>query len=98
MHGDCDAIGEWNSTGTPTTLNMLHAKETSEPNSVLLESIDHREMNIAILLGSAIRALLTDPDKLGMMAREGRRRAEQHFSSISLGQELESWLARIRTA
>ena len=43
-------------------------------------------------LGSAIRALLTDLDKLGMMAREGRRRAEQHFSWRQLGQELESWL------
>jgi starch synthase len=46
-------------------------------------------------LGSAIRALLTDSDKLEMMAREGRRRAEQHFSWLALGQELGDWLVRI---
>jgi len=46
-------------------------------------------------LGRAIRALLTDSERLGEMAREGRSRAEENFSCLKLGQRLEGWLARI---
>ncbi len=46
-------------------------------------------------LGRAIRTLLTDSERLGEMAREGRSRAEEHFSCLKLGQRLEDWLARI---
>ena len=46
-------------------------------------------------LGCAIRALLNDPEKLGIMARDGRRRAEENFSWLTLGRRLEDWLVRI---
>ncbi len=46
-------------------------------------------------LGRAIRALLTDPERLAAMAREGRRRAEENFSWLKLGRRLEDWLVRI---
>ena len=46
-------------------------------------------------LGGAIRALLTDPEKLERMEREGRRRAEENFSWLKLGRRLENWLGRI---
>lgn len=46
-------------------------------------------------LGSAILALLTDPDRLGRMALEGRKRAEEHFSSVKLGRRLKDWLVQI---
>ena len=49
-------------------------------------------------LGSAIRGLLTDPEKLGMMEREGRRRAEENFSWLKLGRRLEDWLVRISSS
>ena len=49
-------------------------------------------------LGCAIRALLTNPEKLGMMAREGRKRAEENFSWLKLGRKLEDWLDRMRTS
>ena len=48
-------------------------------------------------LGCTIRALLTDPEKLEMMAREGRRRAEENFCWLKLGRRLEDWLGRILT-
>jgi glycosyltransferase involved in cell wall biosynthesis len=46
-------------------------------------------------LGRAIRALLTNPEKLEIMARKGRKRAEENFSSLKLGRRLEDWLVRI---
>ncbi|MCH7510618.1 MAG: glycosyltransferase family 4 protein [Proteobacteria bacterium] len=46
-------------------------------------------------LGGAIRGLLTDPGRLAAMAREGRRRAEEHFSWLKLGRSLEEWLVRM---
>jgi glycosyltransferase involved in cell wall biosynthesis len=46
-------------------------------------------------LGCAIRALLTDPKKLAEMASEGRTRAEENFSWLTLGQRLEDWLLGI---
>jgi glycosyltransferase involved in cell wall biosynthesis len=46
-------------------------------------------------LGRAIRALLTNPEKLEIMARKGRKRAEENFSSLKLGRRLEDWLDRI---
>lgn len=49
-------------------------------------------------LGCAIRALLLDPEKLRRMAREGRRRAEAHFSWLELGRRLQDWLARISSS
>lgn len=49
-------------------------------------------------LGRTIRGLLSDPEKLESMARAGRRRAEEHFSWINLGQKLEAWLARIASS
>jgi glycosyltransferase involved in cell wall biosynthesis len=49
------------------------------------------------LLGRAIRALLTDPTRLAMMARNGRRRAEENFSWLTLGQELKDWLVQINS-
>lgn len=45
-------------------------------------------------LGRAIRALLSDPDKREAMAREGRVRAEEHFSRTALGAKLRDWLER----
>ena len=47
------------------------------------------------LLGSAIRALLTDPERLGIMARAGRRRAEENYDWLQLGRRLEDWLAHM---
>lgn len=46
-------------------------------------------------LGSAIRGLLTHPEKLEKMARAGRKRAEENFSWLELGRRLEDWLVRI---
>lgn len=46
-------------------------------------------------LGRAIRELLLDPERLEAMAREGRKRAEQKFSWLGVGKELEEWLIRI---
>jgi glycosyltransferase involved in cell wall biosynthesis len=46
-------------------------------------------------LGSAIRGLLTHPEKLEKMARAGRKRAEENFSWLKLGRKLEDWLVRI---
>ena len=43
-------------------------------------------------LGCAVRELLTDSKKREMMAREGRKRAEENFSWIKLGKRLEDWL------
>ena len=37
------------------------------------------------------------PERLKVMAREGRRRAEENFSWIKLGQRLEDWLLRMST-
>ncbi len=48
------------------------------------------------LLGSEIRALLTEPERLGRMARAGRRRAEEHYNCLKLGRRLEEWLAQLR--
>ena len=45
-------------------------------------------------LGCAIRALLTDPDTLGVMARAARMRAEKSFSWLKLGRRLEDWLTQ----
>lgn len=45
------------------------------------------------VLGRAIRDLLNDPEKLQGMARAGRKRAEQNFCCVKLGQRLEDWLA-----
>jgi glycosyltransferase involved in cell wall biosynthesis len=44
-------------------------------------------------LGRAIRALLTDRETLERMARSGRKRAEENYSWLDLGQKLERWLA-----
>jgi glycosyltransferase involved in cell wall biosynthesis len=49
-------------------------------------------------LGSSIGSLLAEPDKLAMMALEGRRRAEEHFSWLQLGRELEDWFGRISSS
>jgi len=49
-------------------------------------------------LGCAIRGLLTDPEKLGMMAQEGRKRAEENFSWLKLGRRLEDWLVRMSSS
>jgi len=46
-------------------------------------------------LGLAIRALLTQPDKLATMAQKGRQRAEENFSWHRLGPSLEDWLTRM---
>jgi glycosyltransferase involved in cell wall biosynthesis len=46
-------------------------------------------------LGAGIRTLLTDPDRRGVMAREGRKRAVEHFSSTTLGATLKNWLVRL---
>lgn len=46
-------------------------------------------------LGGAIRELLTDPERLAAMAREGRRRAEENFSWLKLGSGLAEWLVRM---
>lgn len=47
------------------------------------------------LLGSAIRELLNDPERLGGMARKGRARAEENYDWRTLGQKLMGWLATI---
>jgi glycosyltransferase involved in cell wall biosynthesis len=49
-------------------------------------------------LGCAIRALLTNPDKLGIMGQEGRRRAEENFSWLKLGRKLQDWLVGISSS
>ena len=46
-------------------------------------------------LGSEIRDLLNDPERLNSMALKGRKRAEEHFSAIRLGEKLKDWLAQI---
>ena len=46
-------------------------------------------------LGRAIRGLLTDPQRLEAMAREGRKRAEENFSWGKLGRRLGDWLVQI---
>lgn len=46
-------------------------------------------------LGCAIRELLTDPERLDTMAREGRSRAQEKFSWIELGGRLADWLDQI---
>ncbi len=46
-------------------------------------------------LGRAVRALLEDSERLEMMGRKGRRRAEENYSSLDLGRRLEDWLVRI---
>jgi len=46
-------------------------------------------------LGRAVRALLTDRETLGKMAQSGRRRAEENYSWLDLGQRLERWLVGI---
>ena len=46
-------------------------------------------------LGRAIRALLTDPERLEAMARKGRRRAVGNFSWGKLGRRLKDWLMEI---
>lgn len=46
-------------------------------------------------LGCAIRGLLTDPERLAAMARAGRRRAEENFSWLKLGNRLAEWLVRM---
>jgi glycosyltransferase involved in cell wall biosynthesis len=45
------------------------------------------------LLGSAIRELLNDPERLGRMACNGRARAEENYDWRKLGQRLKDWLA-----
>ena len=45
------------------------------------------------LLGSAIRELLNDPERLERMARNGRTRAEESYDWRKLGQKLKDWLA-----
>jgi glycosyltransferase involved in cell wall biosynthesis len=50
------------------------------------------------LLGRAIRGLLSDPEKLELMARAGRRRAEQNFSWLKLGRRLQDWLVRLSSS
>lgn len=49
-------------------------------------------------LGSAIRALLTNPEKFEAMAQAGRRRAEENFSWLNLGRRLKDWLVRISSS
>jgi len=46
-------------------------------------------------LGSAIHSLLKNSKKREMMAREGRKRAEENFSWIKLGKRLEEWLVQL---
>ena len=45
-------------------------------------------------LGCAIRALLTHSDRLGVMAKAARVRAEKSFSWLKLGRRLEDWLTQ----
>lgn len=47
------------------------------------------------LLGSAIRELLGAPERLGKMARAGRKRAEENYAWRKLGQRLKDWLAQM---
>ncbi|MDH3283724.1 MAG: glycosyltransferase family 4 protein [Acidobacteriota bacterium] len=49
-----------------------------------------------VALGRAIRELLEDPARLRAMAACGRMRAQEKFSWLELGRELDSWLGRIR--
>ncbi|MEN8170293.1 MAG: glycosyltransferase family 4 protein [Pseudomonadota bacterium] len=44
------------------------------------------------LLGSSIRELLNDPERLGRMARNGRTRAEENYDWRTLGRKLKDWL------
>lgn len=44
------------------------------------------------LLGVAIRELLNDPERLGVMARNGRIRAEEYYDWRKLGRKLIDWL------
>lgn len=44
-------------------------------------------------LGTAIRELLNDPERLDRMARNGRRRAEENYDWRTLGEKLREWLA-----
>ncbi len=50
------------------------------------------------LLGSAIRELLKEPERLDRMARNGRTRAEEHFDWLELGRKLEDWLTAMCSA
>ncbi len=49
-------------------------------------------------LGCAIRELLANPERLEMMARAGRGRAQEKFSWIKLGGRLANWLKQISSA
>ncbi len=50
------------------------------------------------VLGSAIRSLLADSEKLERMALQGRKRAAENFSWLTVGRKLEDWLQRISSA
>ena len=49
-------------------------------------------------LGCEIRALLAKPDRLGMMAKAGRRRSEENYSSFKQGQRLKNWLVQMSSS
>jgi glycosyltransferase involved in cell wall biosynthesis len=49
-------------------------------------------------LGSQVRALLEDPERLKRMARAGRRRAEQNYSWLDLGERLKDWLLELSSS